>query len=132
MNNPRAEAKQIEMLLKTKYRVPDRLLKTYRYACCDKAVQDSHEIKANRLYTLLALVLHEQLGFGNKRVYKFLSAYSDRYEAFYNSGCDWRSLMEECRAKTGMIIRTGEEGDELCEFTDENEREYKEKHEQPI
>lgn len=116
-------ARQIEKLLRAKYRVPDRLLKEYRYACCDKAVQDSHEIKANRLYTLLALVLHEQLGFGNKRVYKFLSAYSDRYEAFYNSGCKWAELMEECREKTGMIIRTGEEGDELCEYYDDNERE---------
>lgn len=124
MNNPQLEARQIEKMLKARYRVPDTLLKQYRFACADKAVQDSHEIKANRLYTILALVAHEHLGFGTKRIQALLSAYSDRYEAFYNSGSDWHKLMQECRDITGLIIRTGEEGDELCEFSDEEEREY--------
>lgn len=117
------EARQLENLLMYRYKVPAITLKHLRYTYANKAVQDSHEIKMNRLYTLLAIVCKDHLGFGMKRTQDLLNAYSTKYQEFYNSGCDWHALMQECRDKTGIIIRTGEEGDEVCEFSEEGEKE---------
>lgn len=59
---------------------------------------------------------------GVKRLTEYLQIFSDIYEDFVNSGQSWPELMKRLRDETGMIIRTGEEGDELCEYMEEDER----------
>lgn len=121
-------ARQIEQLMKAKYRVPDTWLKELRAAYADHAVRDSEEIKMNRIYSVAALALRRYTNskkdpWGTKRLLEYLQTFSDLYERFVTSGDNWAHLMKELRDEAGIVIRTGEEGDELCEYDDDTLRE---------
>ena len=123
-------AKHLEYLLKAKYRVPDTLIKELRMVYCDRSVQDAEEVKMNRIYTVAALALRRYtavkgVAWGRKRLIEWLQTFSDLYEQFIKSGDRWHDLMLTLRNEAGIVIRTGEEGDEICEYDDENVREEK-------
>ena len=114
--------------MKAKYRVPDTLIKELRMVYCDRSVQDAEEVKMNRIYTVAALALRRYTAvkgvtWGRKRLIEWLQTFSDLYEQFVNSGDRWHDLMLTLRNEAGIVIRTGEEGDEICEYDDENVRE---------
>lgn len=126
MKKSEIPARQIEKLLKARYKVPDALLRQYRVVCADKAVQDGTEVKMNRIYSITALALarytrKKGYKWGIKRLTEFLNFFSELYEEFVNGDDSWRKLMETLRNETGIVIRTGEEGDEICEYMDEAE-----------
>lgn len=124
----RSAAKNIEFLLKAKYRVPDTLIKELRAVYADRSIRDSEEIKMNRIYSVSALALRRYTAvkgvtWGRKRLIEYLQTFSDLYEQFVTSGDRWHDLMETLRNEAGIVIRTGEEGDELIEYDDETTRE---------
>ena len=121
-------ARNIEMLLKAKYRVPDTLIKELRMVYADRSVQDSEEIKMNRIYSVAALALRRCTAvkgstWGSKRLIEYLNTFSDLYEQFVKSGDHWSDLMHTLRDEAGIVIRTGEQGDEICEYDDDSTRE---------
>lgn len=126
----RITAKNIEFLLKAKYKVPDTLIRELRAVYADRSIRDSEEIKMNRIYSVSALALRrctavKGVTWGRKRLIEYLQTFSDLYEQFVNSGDRWHDLMLTLRNEAGIVIRTGEEGDEICEYDDENVRDEK-------
>ena len=121
-------AKHLELLLRAKYKVPETVIKELRMVYCDRSVQDAEEVKMNRIYTVAALALRRYtavkgVAWGRKRLIEWLQTFSDLYEQFIKSGDRWHDLMLTLRNEAGIVIRTGEEGDEICEYDDENVRE---------
>lgn len=116
--------------MRAKYKVPETVIKELRMVYCDRSVQDAEEVKMNRIYTVAALALRRYtavkgVAWGRKRLIEWLQTFSDLYEQFVNSGDRWHDLMLTLRNEAGIVIRTGEEGDEICEYDDENVREDK-------
>lgn len=132
MQKPRpmikATAKNYELLLRCKYRVPDTVIKELRMLYADRSVQDAEEVRMNRIYSVAALALRRYTNekgdpWGTKRLMEYLQTFSDIYEKFVTEGDHWSDLMKTLRDEAGIVIRTGEEGDEVCEYEDDTTRE---------
>lgn len=78
-----------------------------RIALADDAVRNSDDIKADRLYTIVAMTLRNAYGFGYKRIFKGLKEF-DRLNGLVSSEeLPWDQMMEELHKTTGLIVRTG-------------------------
>lgn len=126
------DARTLEMFLRAKYKVPETVIRGLRVAYADRSVRDANEIKMNRLYSVAALALRRYTdekgdAWGTKRLMEYLQTFSDLYEAFVMNDDKWPDLMKALRDEAGIVIRTGEEGDELCEYSDDTLREMAER-----
>lgn len=70
-----------------------------------KAIEEGNSVQADRIYTFMALMLHEVYGFGAKRIIKGLEKY-DEYCGRTPEEWDWPDIMKELREKTGLVIQS--------------------------
>lgn len=122
-------ARQLEGYLKARG-ISDQMIRTMRIVYADRSVRDGADVKMNRLYSVFALGLARYTAskkdrWGTKRITELLQVVSDLYEDFVKRDDDWVNLMQTLRDEVGIVIRTGEEGDEVYEFEDGTEREAK-------
>lgn len=96
-----------------KYGIPKKTITMIREALTYDAVTEGKNVKSDRIFSAMALAIHNAYGFGYKRIYKVLIEF-DRI-----AGCltadgeeerDWTDVMEELKAKTGIVVETREDG----------------------
>ena len=78
------------------------------YAIIDDAVRNASDIHADRIYTIIALMLHRAYGFGHKRIFKGLEIF-DALAGEANSGAEWPGLMDQLKKETGIVVRSGDD-----------------------
>lgn len=93
--------------------VPKNTINDIRVAFIEDAVQNGKDIQADRIYTLLALMLHDSYGMGRKRIVRGLQKF-DELCGLTADEYPWEKLMEDLYEKTGLVVQSG--GDDRIIF----------------
>ena len=99
------DIKQIAPYLRSKG-VPQSVIKDIRMAFINDAVMNAGGVHADRLYTAVAMMLHDAYGFGHKRIFAGLAKLDELYERIADD-VKWVDVMSELREKTGIVVRSG-------------------------
>lgn len=89
-----------------------------RLAFIDDAIQNGKDVQADRIYTLIALMLHDAYGMGQKRIIKGLQLF-DQYCGRTAEEWSWTDVMKELRDKTGLVVQTDGEDRLVFEYKPE-------------
>lgn len=110
MKNQNLTMKQIKGYL-LQHGVPPAMFDAIRLSLVDDALRNSDAVRTDRIFVLVALMLHDAFGFGVKRISKGLHAFDELNGRFTDTGdgASWPALMEELKEKTGLIISTNTE-----------------------
>lgn len=109
------DMKQVTMYLK-RHGIPQNMVESIRIAMTQDAVQNGNDIQTDRIFILLALVLHDCYGMGQKRIIKGLQMFDD-YCGRIADDLEWKDIMKELHDKTGLIVRTNEGNRLIFEYS---------------
>ncbi len=110
------DSKQCMAFLAARYRIPRPTLEMVRAVMIQDAVVDGNSMAYNRIYTAVALMLHDHLKFGRKRIVAALHCFDDICGRVMDDTISWHDIMKELDDKTGLIIRMNEDDKLLCEY----------------
>ena len=110
------DSKQCMAFLAARYRIPRPTLEMVRAVMIQDAVVDGNSMAYNRIYTAVALMLHDHLKFGRKRIVAALHCFDDICGRVMDDATSWHDIMKELDDKTGLIIRMNEDDKLLCEY----------------
>lgn len=110
------DSKQCVAFLAARYRIPRPTLEMVRAVMIQDAVVDGNSMAYNRIYTAVALMLHDYLKFGRKRIVAALHCFDDICGRVMDDTTSWHDIMKELDDKTGLIIRMNEDDKLLCEY----------------
>lgn len=110
------DSKQCMAFLAARYRIPRPTLEMVRAVMIQDAVVDGNSMAYNRIYTAVALMLHDHLKFGRKRIVAALHCFDDICGRVMDDTTSWHDIMKELDDKTGLIIRMNEDDKLLCEY----------------
>lgn len=110
------DSKQCMAFLAARYRIPRPTLEMVRAVMIQDAVVDGNSMAYNRIYTAVALMLHDHLKFGRKRIVAALHCFDDICGRVMDDTVSWHDIMKELDDKTGLIIRMNEDDKLLCEY----------------
>lgn len=99
--------KQVTAYLKSRG-IPQSMVNEIRIAFANDYVQNGGAIHSDRIFTLVALMLHEEYGFGYQRIFRGLQKF-DELNAQAAEDYIWPQLMERLRDETGIVVNTGAE-----------------------
>ena len=109
------DSKACMAFLAARYRIPKSMLEEVRAVMIQDALVGGQTLAYNRIYTAVALMLHEHLGFGRKRIVSALHSFDDICGRVLDDTVEWTEIMQELDDKTGIIIRM-EDDKLLCEY----------------
>jgi hypothetical protein len=115
------DSKQCMAFLAARYRIPRPTLEMVRAVMIQDAVVDGNSMAYNRIYTAVALMLHDHLKFGRKRIVAALHCFDDICGRVMDDTTSWHDIMKELDDKTGLIIRMNEDDKLLCEYVASDE-----------
>lgn len=95
--------------------VSPNMIDAIRLTMIEDAVQNGKDIQADRVYTLLALTLHDCYGMGQKRIVKGLQHF-DGLCGLTADEYPWEKLMEDLHEKTGIVIHSGDDDRLIFEY----------------
>lgn len=110
------DSKQCMAFLAARYKIPRPTLEMVRAVMIQDAVMDGNSMAYNRIYTAVALMLHDHLKFGRKRIVAALRCFDDICGRVMNDEISWPEVMKELDDKTGLIIRMNEDDKLLMEY----------------
>lgn len=110
------DSKACMAFLAARYKIPKPMLEQVRAIMIQDAVIDGNSIAYNRIYTAVALMLHDHLHFGRKRIVAALHAFDDICGRVLDDEVSWPEVMQELDDKTGLIIRMNDEDKLTCEY----------------
>lgn len=110
------DSKQCMAFLAARYRIPRPTLEMVRAVMIQDAVVDGNSMAYNRIYTAVALMLHDHLKFGRKRIVAALHCFDDICGRVMDDTVSWHDIMKELDDKTGLIIHMNEDNKLLCEY----------------
>lgn len=114
------DSKACMAFLAARYKIPKPMLEQIRAIMVQDSLMDGKVLAYNRIYTAVALMLHDHLGFGRKRIVDALHTFDDIVGRVLDDSTNWEDIMKELDDKTGLIIRMNEDDKLLCEYqTDE-------------
>jgi 3-deoxy-D-arabino-heptulosonate 7-phosphate (DAHP) synthase class II len=121
--NKNMTAKQVYAYLASKG-IPKPMMHTIRDILADEAVREADNIRYNRIYTAIAIMLHRHLGFGRKRTLDALHYFDDLCGEMLNTDKNWGDLMKELDEELHIVIRCGDPDENpLHEYESEFEKE---------
>ncbi|MCD8398135.1 MAG: hypothetical protein LUD12_13320 [Lachnospiraceae bacterium] len=71
----------------------------------DKGEEDARRFDIDALLTSFAITMHDQYGFGQKRIMRALGYVDDMYTKIYQEELDITELKKRLREETGVIIK---------------------------
>lgn len=104
--------------------IPKKTIREIRMVLAADAVKEAEHIHMDRIFSGVALMLHNTFGFGAKRIVKGLHDLDAVYLSITEGG-EWMELMTKLKDETGVIIRSGEERFVVECLTDEERKNYK-------
>ena len=104
--------------------VPKHTVQMIQIAMIQDAVTQGKDLKYDRIYTGIALMLHKTFGFGTQRIMKGLHGFDDICGSVLEdtNGPDerqWTDIMQELKDATGIVIHTGDDNRLVCEISRE-------------
>lgn len=98
--------------------VPKQKIHQIREALIYDAVTEGTDLKYDRIYTGIALMLRRAYGFGQERILKGLREFDKTVGSVLQDGedsKDWTDLIRELEEETGIQIHTGSDNRLICE-----------------
>lgn len=102
--------------------VPRWMINRIRISLIYDAVTQGADIKYDRIYAGMALMLRRAYGFGQERILKGLHMFDQIAGSVIAdddnpSNKDWMDIMAELKAETGIVIHTGDDNRLICEVS---------------
>lgn len=118
-----ANSKQVYAYLAAKG-IPKSMMIAIRDILAEDAIHDADNIRYNRIYTAIALMLHRHLGFGHDRTLRALHYFDDICCEVKDGKKKWPELMQELDNELHIVVRCGDEDEKpLHEYESEFEQE---------
>lgn len=114
--NAFTDSKECMAFLAVRYKIPKPMLEQVRAIMVQDSLMDGKLLAYNRIYTAVALMLHDHLGFGRKRIVDALHTFDEIIGRVLDDNTYWEDIMKELDDKTGLIIRMNEDDQLLCEY----------------
>lgn len=117
-NDFKSEIKNLVGFLRAKG-ISQSMIDQIRIAFVNEAMAESSNMKYDRIYTAIALMLRRAYGFGHVRIFRGMNAFGDIMSSVAaDDAKEWEELMAELDDETGIVIRTDcENRDRLvCEY----------------
>lgn len=101
--------------------IPKGMVQQIQIALIYDAVTQGNDLKYDRIYTGIALMLRRTYGFGPERIMKGLREFDSicgsvlETDENGNETANWPDLMERLEDETGIVIHTGEDNRLICE-----------------
>ena len=83
----------------------DSVIHDMRMAFISDAVENSGDIHADRIYTLVALMLHNTYGFEHEEIFRGLECF-DELSQRAADGWEWPDIMDTLYQETSVVIST--------------------------
>lgn len=109
--------------LQAHYGIPKGMLEQIRLSLAEGALADGEDMGFNRYYTAVVLALRRATGFGPVRIGRVLTELDSICGDIINGKYTWEDTMRMVDAETGFIIRRGKDGDWVCEYKTQEEKE---------
>lgn len=105
--------------------IPKEMLRQIRLSLTYDAVTQSNEIKYDRIFAGIALMLHRTYGFGQDRIIRGLKSFDEIVGSVLDDAedRDWKTIMEELKEETKIAIRTGDDNRLICESCNSRRKE---------
>lgn len=102
--------------------IPRSMINRIRLSLIYDAVTQGSDIKYDRIYAGMALMLRRAYGFGQERILKGLHMFDQIAGSVIAdddnpSNKDWMDIMAELKAETGIVIHTGDDNRLICEVS---------------
>lgn len=110
------------LFLNKYYSVPTKAFDMFREALIYDAVTQGKDVKYDRIFCGIALMLHDEFGFGARRIFRGLSKFDEvcgsvlQTDEDGNDIADWPDLMQRLKDETGIVIRTGDDNRLIVEI----------------
>lgn len=100
--------------------IPQSMIEQIRICFVNEALAESSNMKYDRIYTAIALMLRRAYGFGHVRIFRGMQAFNDVMASVSRDDdpMEWEELMAELDRDTGIVIRTAD-GDKdrlVCDY----------------
>lgn len=100
--------------------IPRQMVDKIRVVLVNDAIQESDNMKYDRIYTAVALAIRHTYGFGAEKIARCLREFDRICGSVLQGGDgddrDWTEIMQELKDTTGIVIRTGDENRLVCEI----------------
>lgn len=101
--------------------IPKQMIRAIREALIYDAVVEADDIKYDRIYTSIGIMLRKAFGFGPERIIRGLKCFDETCGSVLSDGehegKDWTDLMQWFQDETGIVIHTGDDNRLVCEST---------------
>lgn len=113
----RGQTQSMAVAILKRYGVPGHVIKSVMWELVNAAIQESKDMKYDRIYAAMALASHRAFGYGAKRIIKLLRAFDDlSLHVAEDENRTWDQLMVELRNETGLVVRTDEKNRLIFEY----------------
>lgn len=116
MSSTRRITRENAKLYLLQHNIPPQRVNELLYVFTSDAIEEADRIIYDRVYSLTALMLHDVLGFGAKRIFKCLEYMSKRMHDVSAVKGDWSTYAGELREKTGIVVNSDSENRMLMEY----------------
>lgn len=102
--------------------IPKQMVRAIREALILDAVVEGTDLKYDRIYTAVGIMLRKTYGFGAERIIRGIRAFDQICGSVLDEdeggeGKDWTELMKWFQDETGIVIHTGADNRLVCEST---------------
>lgn len=103
------------------HNIPRQMIAAIRETLIYDAVVESADLRYDRIYTGVAIMLHEEFGFGATRILRGLKKFDEICGSVLdtdengNEVANWPDLMKRLEDETEIVIHTGEDNRLICE-----------------
>ena len=110
------------LFLSKYYNVPSKTFDMFREALIYDAVTQGKDVKYDRIFAGIALMLRDEYGFGAERILRGLKKFDEICGSVLdtdedgNDIADWPDLMQRLKDETGIVIRTGDDNRLIVEI----------------
>lgn len=95
------------MIYLSKKGIPSSFVEKMVNEIADTCLKESDALRAERVFTALALAIRRTYGFGAARIVRGMAAFSRILEETSDDKVTWPELMEILDRETGLIVRQG-------------------------
>jgi len=106
-NNQLSTRAQCVAIMK-RYGMPMATINAIMICLVDDSVRNGNDVKSDRIYSLIALMLHRVFGFGVKRIMRFMHAFDGAVGEVAEGGREWPEIMADLEAETGIVVHSGD------------------------
>jgi len=109
--------------------IPRQMIEEIRLTFVNDALLEANDMKYDRIYSGIGLMLRREFNFGVDRIMRGLRMFDQLCGSVCEEGYSWEQLMADLDKEVGIVIKTNEDDRLICEYkgySKEREKEIEE------